>query len=79
MAVMDLFMAGAETSLMTFFWCVLHMLYNKEIEKRLREEVDNEVGDRFPCHDDKNRCHYVMAFLTEVLRLSNVALLSKTI
>ena len=48
------------------------MLYNKEIEKKLRKEVENEIGNRHPSHDDKNRCHYVMAFLSEALRHSNI-------
>ena len=78
MAVLDMLDAGTDTTQLTFVWCVLHMLYNKQIEKKLREEVDNEIGDRYPCHDDKYRCHYVMAFICEALRHSNVTPQSKS-
>ena len=72
MAVFDLFFAGTDTSQNTFRWAVLHMLYDKVIEKKLREEIENEIGDRMPTHEDRNRCHYVMAFLSEVMRFSNI-------
>ena len=72
MAVFDLFFAGTDTSQMTFRWALLHMLYNRDIEKRLRKEVENEIGDRIPTHEDKNRCHYVLAFISESLRHSNI-------
>ena len=72
MVVFDLFFAGTETSQSTFRWFLLHMLYDKNIEKRLRKEVNEQIGDRIPTHEDRNRCHYVMAFITETLRHSNV-------
>mgnify|MGYP004534001663 CR=1 FL=1 len=72
MAVFDLFLAGTQTSRMTFRWSLLHMLYNKDIEKKLRREVETVIGDRIPTHEDKNRCHYVMAFISETLRHSNM-------
>ena len=72
MVVFDLFFAGTETSQSTFRWFLLHMLYNKNIEKKLRKEVEEQIGDHIPTHEDRNRCHYVMAFITETLRHSNV-------
>ena len=72
MAVFDLFIAGTDTSQMTFRWLLLHMTYNKEIERKLREEIESEIGDRMPTHEDRNRCHYVMAFISETLRISNI-------
>ena len=72
MAVVDLFFAGTNTSQTIFRWALLHMFYDKVIEKKLREEIENEIGDRIPTHEDRNRCHYVMAFLSEVLRFSNI-------
>ena len=73
MAVFDLFFAGTDTSQMTFRWLLLHLTYNKEIEKKLREEIESVIGDRMPTHEDRNRCHYVMAFISETLRFSNIA------
>ena len=72
MAVFDLFFAGTDTSQNTFRWIVLHMLYDKEMEKKLREEIASHIGDRMPTHEDRNRCHYVMAFISEFMRFSNI-------
>ena len=72
LVIVDLFFAGTDTSQTTFRWALFHMLYDKVIEKKLREEIESEIGDRMPTHEDRNRCHYVMAFLSEVLRFSNI-------
>ena len=42
------------------------------MQNRLREEIESEIGDRIPTHEDRNRCHYVMAFISEALRFRNV-------
>ena len=39
---------------------------------KLRKQVKEQIGDRIPTHDDKTRCHYVMAFISETLRHSSV-------
>ena len=72
MALFDMFFAGTDTSQNTFRWALLHLLYDKVIEKKLREEIESEIGDRMPTHEERNRCHYVMAFISEVLRFSNI-------
>ncbi|CAG2108781.1 unnamed protein product [Medioppia subpectinata] len=73
MSVMDLFLAGTDTSQMTFQWIVLLMTYYPEMQQKLRQEIESQIGDRMPTHEDRNRCHYVMAFITETLRFRNVA------
>ena len=72
MAVFDLFFAGTDTSQLTFRWLLLHLTYNKVFERKLREEIESEIGDRMPTHEDRNRCHYCMAFISETLRFSNI-------
>ena len=60
----------------------MHLLYNKDIERKLRKEIDEQIGDRIPTHEDRNRCHYVMAFIKETLRHRNavpIGLQHKTI
>ena len=73
MCIFDLFIAGTDTSQETFNWILLFMTYYPEFQKKLRQEIENEIGDRIPTHEDRNRCHYVMAFIAEILRLRNVA------
>ena len=73
MSIFDLFFAGTDTSQQTFQWLLLLLAYYPETHKKLREEIETEIGDRIPTHEDRNRCHYVMAFIAETLRLRNVA------
>ena len=72
MAILDVFVAGINTSESTFKWLLLHLLYYKDMQKKLREEIESVIGDRMPTHEDRNRCHYCMAFISETLRLRNV-------
>ena len=70
--VHDLIVAAVETSAKTFAWMLLLMKCNPRIESRLREEVNNILGDRNPTLKDRDECHYVMAFLSETLRFRNI-------
>ena len=65
--------AGTNTSQQTFQWLLLLLSYYPNEQKKLRQEIESEIGDRIPTHEDKSRCHYVMAFISETLRLRNVA------
>ena len=40
-----------------------------EIQAKMRKEVDDQIGDRLVMQEDKSNCHYVSAFISEVLRL----------
>ncbi|XP_054165759.1 steroid 17-alpha-hydroxylase/17,20 lyase-like [Oppia nitens] len=72
MAIFDIFFAGTDTSQRTFQWMLLIMLYYREIQNKLRQEVESLIGDRMPTHEDRHRCHYIMAFISEILRFRNV-------
>ncbi|CAG2100869.1 unnamed protein product, partial [Medioppia subpectinata] len=72
MTVLDLFFAGADTSQQTFQWILLLMTYYPEMHQKLRQEIESQIGDRMPTHEDRNRCHYVMAFIAESLRFRNI-------
>ena len=39
-----------------------------EMQRKMRKEVENHIGDRIPVQDDKNKCHYIIAFISECLR-----------
>ena len=70
--IMDIFLAGTDTSHHSFNWALLLLSYYPEVQKKLRQEIESEIGDRIPTHEDRNRCHYVMAFIAETLRFRNV-------
>ncbi|CAG2119682.1 unnamed protein product [Medioppia subpectinata] len=76
MTIFDLFFAGTDTSQQTFQWLLLFLCYYPEMQQKLRQEIESQIGDRMPTHEDRNRCHYVMAFIAETMRYRNVVPLS---
>ncbi|CAG2165157.1 unnamed protein product [Oppiella nova] len=58
MSAMTLFLGGINTSQNTFQWIVLLMCYYPEVQRKLRQEIETQIGDRMPTHEDRNRCHY---------------------
>ncbi|XP_054155967.1 cytochrome P450 1A1-like [Oppia nitens] len=70
--VFDMFFAGIETSYHTFLWLVLLLAYYPTEQNRLRQEIDSQIGERLPRHEDRQQCHYVMAFIAETMRFRNV-------
>ena len=60
MCLFDLFFAGTDTTQQTFQWFLLMLSYYPEIQKKLRQEIESEIGDRIPTHEDRNSmplCH----------------------
>ena len=49
------------------------MAYYPEYQKKLHDEIQNELGDRMPLHEDMAKMHYTMAFISEMLRFRNPA------
>ena len=39
-----------------------------EMQRNMRKEVNEQIGDRIPVQNDKHNCHYVNAFISECLR-----------
>ena len=69
---LDALFAGTDTALHTFEWMLLFLAYYPEVQTKLREEIEGQIGDRTPTHEDRKDCHYVMSFISEILRLRNV-------
>ena len=68
---LDVLFAGTDTVMHTFEWCLLFLAYYPEVQKKLREEVEGQIGSRIPILEDRNHCHYVMSFISEILRFRN--------
>jgi len=47
-----------------------------EMQQNLREEIAQVIGQCIPMQDDKHKCHYTNAFISEALRHRNVAPIS---
>lgn len=45
-SVVNLFAAGTETTTSTLLWGILFMAENPEVQRKVQEEIDREVGSR---------------------------------
>jgi cytochrome P450 len=68
----NLVFTGIDTTQNTLRWLLLYVGYYPDIQKRLKQEIELEIGDRMATHEDKSRCHYAMAFIAETLRIRTV-------
>ncbi|CAG2112884.1 unnamed protein product, partial [Medioppia subpectinata] len=71
--VMDMYLAGMETTYSTLVWNVLFMVYYSDWQQIMRNEVNDRLGDRAPIVTDKHHLHNVMAFIYETIRLRTAA------
>ena len=72
----DLLGAGTESSSTTIRWSILYLLHYPEIQDRLRTDITNVIGkDRLPRMSDAKHLPSVEAFILEILRIANVAIL----
>ena len=39
-----------------------------EMQKKMRKEIEEQIGDRIPLQNDKQNCHYINAFISETMR-----------
>ncbi|CAG2117632.1 unnamed protein product, partial [Medioppia subpectinata] len=69
--VMDMYLAGIETTNSTLLWLILLMTYYGDWQQKMRDEINDKLGDRAPVVDDKQCLHNVMAFLYETMRYRN--------
>ncbi|KAM5262665.1 steroid 21-hydroxylase [Ctenodactylus gundi] len=76
MAAVDLFVGGTETTAITLSWAVAFLLHHPEIQRRLQEELDLELGPDLSHswipYKDRMRLPLLNATIAEVLRLRPV-------
>ena len=69
----DFFVAGSETTATTLRWAALYLIRNRDIQIKMRQEIETVVGSgRFPSMDDKPRLPYCEAVILEAQRLGNI-------
>ena len=56
--LMDLFLAGAETSSTTLIWCLFYLITHPDKQKQIHDEIDNLLGDAHPSLEYKGRLDY---------------------
>ncbi|XP_011033262.1 PREDICTED: cytochrome P450 93A3-like isoform X2 [Populus euphratica] len=68
--ILDVFVAGTDTSAVTMEWALAELINNPNILERAREEIDSVVGQsRLVQESDIANLPYVQAILKETLRL----------
>ncbi|KAL3862687.1 hypothetical protein ACJMK2_008640 [Sinanodonta woodiana] len=75
--IMDLFIAGTDTISTTVTWASFYLATRHDIQSRIFQEIKAIVGnERLPSLQDKNSLVYTEAFIMEVLRMSNIVIIS---
>ena len=70
--MVDLFLAGMETTSSSLLWSFLYLLHFPDCQKKIHKEIDQIVGrNRLPSLNDRGNMHYVNAFLLESMRFAS--------
>lgn len=64
----DFFDAGTDTTAMTCTWMLLFACQYQDVQKRIQAEIDENIGSRPPCQNDRMTCPYICSTITEILR-----------
>ncbi|XP_007937774.2 cytochrome P450 1A4-like [Orycteropus afer afer] len=66
--VHDLFGAGFETISTCLYWSFLYLIYYPEIQAKIQEEIDKNIGLKSPRFEDRKVLPYTEAFINEIFR-----------
>ncbi|XP_075141181.1 cytochrome P450 2W1-like [Leptodactylus fuscus] len=71
--VLDLVMAGTETTATTLQWGILLMMKYPQVQKKVQREIHSVLGSgRLPRFEDRNAMPYTHAVIHEVQRFANL-------
>ena len=71
--IMELFIAGSETTYNTLDWAFLFMAENPELQEKCAKEIVDQVGDKVIEYADRVKMPFVEAAIHESQRLANIA------
>eukprot|EP00759_Apiculatamorpha_spiralis_P033903 PhF_6_TR35026/c0_g1_i1/m.51028/K20495/CYP704B1; long-chain fatty acid omega-monooxygenase len=67
--VMNFIVAGRDTTACGLSWLFYELAQNPEAEKRLLDEIEQELQDSVPNYDNIKNCNYLQACMSETQRL----------
>ncbi|KAF7243073.1 Cytochrome P450 2W1 [Varanus komodoensis] len=74
-SVLDLVMAGTETTATTLQWAILLMMKYPDIQRKVQEEIQGVLGsERLPTAEDRRRMPFANAVAHEVQRFASIVL-----
>ncbi|KAF7650160.1 hypothetical protein LDENG_00130380 [Lucifuga dentata] len=74
MTAAEAFGAGVETTSTTLLWILAYLLHHPEVQERVQEELDKEVGGgRAVCLSDRSRLPYLESVINEGMRIRPVS------
>ncbi|XP_013391085.1 cytochrome P450 2U1-like [Lingula anatina] len=74
--IIDLYLAGTDTTSNTLRWSLIHMVNQPDVQKRVQQEIDQVIGQgRVAKMEDKARMPFTEATILEVFRMSTVVTL----
>ncbi|XP_078586123.1 cytochrome P450 2U1-like [Branchiostoma floridae x Branchiostoma japonicum] len=69
--IMDLFLAGTETTATTMCWALLYMLLYPDVQEKVHREIDSVLGQAVPSYSLRDKMPYTTATLAEVQRINS--------
>ena len=67
--MIDLFLAGMETTSSSLLWSFFYLLHHPECQGKIHDEINAHIGrDRLPSLEDKPKLDYTNAFMHEAMR-----------
>ena len=70
--ILELFIAGSETTYNTLDWAFLFMTEHPDIQERCFKEINDVVGDKYIDYADRVKLPFIEATILEIQRLANV-------
>ena len=70
--ILELFIAGSETTYNTLDWAFLFMTEHPDIQERCFKEITDVVGDKYIDYADRVKLPFIEATILEIQRLANV-------
>jgi len=71
--IVDLFLAGSDTTSNSIGYAVLRMIYHPDILRKVQEELDSVCGDSLPSMAHRANLPYTEAVLLESMRIHTIA------
>ncbi|XP_014383217.1 cytochrome P450 2J6-like isoform X3 [Alligator sinensis] len=72
-SIVDLFLAGSETTATTLYWSLLYMVAYPDVQEKVQQELDAVLGSsQLICYEDRKKVPYTNAVIHEIQRFSNI-------